>query len=230
MSFPVVLEPSPDTTVQKLLRSPKLPFYVQQFQSLLDAEREKREHFYEGMTESDKVEFINGEVVVHSPVLLRHLTASSNLLSLLGAYVRKYQLGTVGYEKMLIALTRNDYEPNICFFRKERAQHFTSDQMKFPAPDFIVEILSPSTEKYDWGIKLEDYALHSVAEYWIIDPDKETVEQYLLSEEKKAYELGVKVNSGLITSSVIDGFSIPVRALFDEQAQWMTLQEIIEKS
>jgi hypothetical protein len=53
--------------VQQLLHSPGLPVYVQRFQSLLQAEREKRERFYEEMSEQQKVEFINGEVVVQTP-------------------------------------------------------------------------------------------------------------------------------------------------------------------
>lgn len=230
MSLPVVLDPSPDTTVQSMLRSPKLPLYVQQFQSLLEAEGEKRAYFYEEITERQKAEFINGEIIVHSPVLLRHLISSSNLLSLLKAFVSKYQLGMIGYEKMLIALTRNDYEPDICFFTQARAEHFTPDQMKFPAPDFIVEVLSPSTEKYDRGIKLEDYALHGVREYWIVDPDKETLEQYLLQQETQTFELVIKINSGTVTSQIISGFTIPVRAIFEEPIHWQVLQEIVGKS
>ena len=145
MALPIALEPAPDITVQKMLRSPKLPFYVQQFQSLLEEEGERRTRFYDEMSEAEKTEFINGEVVVHSPVKLIHNTTGFNLATLLRTYVNKHDLGLVGYEKLLITLSRNDYEPDICFFAKARAQHFTPDQMKFPAPDFIIEILSPST-------------------------------------------------------------------------------------
>ena len=42
--------------------------------------------------------------------------------------------------------------------------------MKYPAPDFIAEILSPSTDERDRGIKFEDYAAHGVGEYWLLDP------------------------------------------------------------
>lgn len=202
------------TAVQQLIRSPQLPLYVQEFQSLLQAEREKRERFYEEMSEQQKVEFINGEIIVHSPTQLRHTIASKNLLTLLDAYVQKHGLGFVGYEKMLITLTRNDYEPDICYFGPEKAQAFTLDQMKFPAPDFVVEILSPSTEAIDRGIKFEDYAAHGVTEYWIIDPHQEFVEQYVLKDD--VFELLVKVRTGTIQSVAIDGFDVPVRAIFDE--------------
>ncbi len=57
----------------------------------------------------------------------------------LGDFVNKNNLGEVGAEKVMIALTRNDYEPDISFFSKEKASKFTDDQMLFPAPDFVVE-------------------------------------------------------------------------------------------
>ena len=114
---------------------------------------------------------------------------------------------------MLIVLTRNDYEPDICFFRAEKAANFTPDQSKFPAPDLAVEVLSESTATVDRGIKFEDYAAHGVGEYWIVDPVAETIEQYLLQEG--VYRLAVKVKTGTIASAVVTGFEIPVRAVFD---------------
>jgi Uma2 family endonuclease len=211
-------ETTTSMTVQQLIRSPKLPMYVQTFQALLQEEQKKREQFYEEMSEEQKVEFINGEVVVHSPVRLRHTIACKNVLALLDAFVRKHQLGFVGHEKMLISLTRNDYEPDVVYFGPEKAQTFSLDQMKFPAPDLIVEVLSPSTEATDRGIKFQDYAAHGVTEYWILDPDREIVEQYALKGE--TYELLVKSKSGTLQSVAVPGFEIAVRALFDEAAQF----------
>jgi Uma2 family endonuclease len=97
--------------------------------------------------------------------------------------------------------------------------------MKFPAPDLVVEVLSDSTEAIDRGVKFEDYALHGVAEYWLVDPEQESVEQYLLGEE--TYELAVKVKSGTIQSVVVPGFEIPVRAIFDPAEQFTALQALL---
>ncbi len=198
--------------LRQLMRSPRLPVHVRELQSLLQTEQEKRERFYEEMSEQQKIEFINGEVIVQTPARLRHTIASKNLFALLDAYVRKNELGFVGYEKMLITLTRNDYEPDVCYFGPEKAKAFTLDQMKFPAPDFVAEVLSPSTEAIDRGVKFEDYAAHGVTEYWIVDPRQEIVEQYVL--EGEVYELLVKVKSGIIQSVAVDGFNIAARAIF----------------
>jgi Uma2 family endonuclease len=211
--------------IQQLVRSPRLPQVTRQFQAILEAERAKRQRFYEEMSESQKQEFINGETIVHSPVKLRHSNASGNLFALLRAYVQKHSLGLVGHEKLLVTLTRNDYEPDICFFGTAKAQHFTPEQAKFPAPDLVVEVLSESTEAVDRGIKFEDYALHGVAEYWIVDPEQESVEQYILRDDE--YELAVKVKSGVIESTAVTGFEIPVRAIFDPAEQLLALQAIL---
>jgi len=218
----------PEAIKVQLARSPRLPLYAQQLQVWMETEQARREQFYEEMSETRKTEFINGEVIVHSPVRLYHTIASRNLLTLLSTYVQKHSLGFVGHEKMLITLTRNDYEPDICYFGVEKAQTFTLQQTRFPAPDFVAEILSPGTEANDRGIKFEDYALHGVHEYWIIDPEQEFVEQYFLRGE--IYELHVKAITGVLESSVITGFVIPVQAIFDEAEQFTALRAMLERA
>jgi Uma2 family endonuclease len=211
--------------LDELLRSPHLYEYAREIETALELEARKRREFYQQISDDEKVEFINGEIVYHSPVLLRHTVASKHLLFLLDTYVQFRNLGFVGHEKMMISLSRNDYEPDICYFNTEKAAEFTPDQMHFPAPDFIVEILSPSTEANDRGIKFVDYAAHGVAEYWIVDPTAETVEQYRLTAE--SYDLVVKVKDGPIESIVISGFTIPVRAIFDDNEYWTTLRSLL---
>lgn len=163
--------------VEQLLRSPRLPKIVRELDALVEDEAAQRQAFYDQITEGDKVEFINGEILYHSPVKRRHNDASANLFLLLRVYVAKHKLGFVGHEKILIALTRNDYEPGVCFFNRSKSDAFMPDQMRFPAPDLTVEVLAESTAANDRGIKLDDYASHQGAEYWIIDPVSETVEQ-----------------------------------------------------
>ena len=112
----------------------------------------------------------------------------------------------------MIELTRNDYEPDIVFFSKEKSNQFTDDQMLFPAPDFVVEILSPSTEKYDRNEKFVDYAAHGVQEYWIIEPEIEIVEQYF--NEGGKFVLFQKLHKGLLESKTVSGFAIDLKDIF----------------
>lgn len=215
-----------DTLFEQLLRSPKLVLYYQRVQAVLEEERKRRQLFYEQIRERDKAEFINGEILFHSPVQLKHNEVSGLLLVLLRTFVDRYDLGYVGYEKILISLTRNDYEPDICFFSKSKSVQFSPDQVRFPVPDFIVEVLSPGTEQIDRGIKFMDYASHGVGEYWLIDPEIQIVEQYILREDQ--YVLRIKSDTGELKSIVIPDFKIPIRAIFDRAENLRALQKILE--
>ena len=215
-----------EPAVQELLNSPKLALHVRTLEDVLEREREARSRFYDEINEDQKAEFINGEVVVHSPVKLRHNLITKRVLRLLDPYVETHNLGIVGYEKILVVLTRNDYEPDVCFFSAEKADRFTPDQMKFPAPDLAVEVLSPSTAEQDRGVKFEDYAAHGVTEYWIVDPEAETVEQYVLDGER--YALRMKSGSGELASVAVAGFEIPVRTFFDDAENLRMLRQLLQ--
>lgn len=216
------------TLAQQILERPDAVLQMQAVQEALALERERRQDFYAWITENVKAEFINGEVIIHSPVKRQHWMITDLLSSILSVYVRINKIGIVGTEKVMIALTRNDYEPDIVFFSKEKAEKFTADQVLFPAPDFVVEILSKSTAKIDKTIKKADYAAHGIREYWIIDPEKERIEQYLLSQDDteyfppKTYQL-----FDVVSSVAIPGFEIPVKAIFDETANLEALQGFV---
>ncbi|NER40133.1 MAG: Uma2 family endonuclease [Oscillatoria sp. SIO1A7] len=127
---------------------------------------------------------MNGEIKIRSYIIEREENAMMLLLSLLESFVSKHRLGVIGSERTLISLTRNDYQPDICFFDRSKAIHFTTEQAQFPAPDFIVEILSPGAEEIDRKIKFIDYAAHGVREYWIVDSLEEAGKTHLISEVK----------------------------------------------
>ncbi len=212
-------------TVEKTLEMPNAVIFAQRLDAALKKENAKRKHFYEIIDETKKMEFINGEIYFQSPVKMQHNTATKRIVKLLDTYVETHGLGYVGVEKILISLTRNDYEPDICFFDIEKSVNFKPKQMQFPAPDFIVEVLSDSTERNDRETKFQDYAAHGIKEYWIVDPEAETVEQYIVENEE--YELKLKSNDGTIESVAVPGFRIPIKAIFDESLNLETLKQIV---
>jgi len=199
--------------VSEILKSPNAPILIAEVSSILEKEKQKRAEFYNQITEQEKAEFINGEIIIHSPVKKNHNEISGNLFTIFKSYVVENNLGFVGIEKILIQCTRNDYEPDICFFGKEKTSKLKKDQSLFPIPDLIVEILSKGTQNRDRGIKFNDYQNHGVLEYWIIDPVAKTVEQFLLNNKGK-YELNIKAKSGLVSSKAIQKLSIPIPVIF----------------
>lgn len=200
----------------ELEHSPVLPDHVVHFQQILQDEARRREQFYNDIDEQTKAEFINGQIVVHSPARRDHLKVSFYLGGLLGNFAMQRQLGEVYIEKCLIRCRRNDYEPDICFFTTAKTAGFNGKQSVFPPPDLIVEVLSPSTERNDRTLKLQDYARHGVGEYWIVDADEQTIEQYVLPPGATSYELQARLSkSAGLTSVVLTGFNVPVAACFD---------------
>ncbi len=210
---------------ENILEMPNAFLLVDKVKSRLADEQKKRRHFYGIVEENKKMESINGEIIFHSPVKLQHNSATKLLCGLLNAFVIKHKLGFVGIEKIMISLTRNDYEPDICFFGNDKAKSFTAKQMKFPTPDFVIEVLSDSTAKNDRETKFQDYAAHGVSEYWIVDVEKQFVEQYFLQKEE--YELLLKARDGAIESVILPKFKIPICAIFDETENLKALTELI---
>ena len=215
--------------VNKILKRSDAAIQLKYFQDAMQEEQKRRKDFYEWITEDVKAEFINGQIIIHSPVKRRHWDANDLLSRLLSFFVSIKKLGRIGTEKVMISLTRNDYEPDLVFFSQDKVDTFQPDQILFPAPDFIVEILSPKTAKIDRTTKKADYALHGIPEYWIIDPVKQRVEQYILTEGDKKYFPAKIIQYGeIIESKVITGFTMNVAAIFDESINLETLQELMK--
>ncbi len=214
--------------LEPLLRSPELIEHVAELQRVIALERQRRLKFYEEITEDGKWEFINGEAVMQSPALNRHTAAVGRIVPLLRAHIEPRGMGQVRAEKALCQFPRNDYEPDVVFFGLAKSQNIIPATLLHPIPDFIVEVLSPSTVAHDRGVKFADYAAHGVGEYWIVDPEAQTVEQFLLRDGR--YSEASCQRDGILRSEAIPGFEIPVRALFDDEANLKALRAILAGS
>jgi Uma2 family endonuclease len=213
--------------LEEVAQSPLMPRLQQQLNQLTAVERENRSRYYSRLTGEYRAEFINGEEVLAMPAKKQHIDVIELLLFLLQAFLRLSNLGYAARENALTVFERNDYLPDVCFWRRDKSDQFTPDQIKFPPPDFIVEVPSESTRLRDRGVKFQDYAAHGVQEYWIVDPESETVEQYVLDHTASVYELQLKSQTGMITSVVVTGFEIPIRAIFDRDENTITLMKLL---
>ena len=210
----------------EIVASPRLPQIVGELTRLLEAEVSRRARFRDELTDEIKAEFINGEVIVHSPARFAHLDVVGRLASLLRAHASRRRLGVVTVEKQLVCLTRNDYEPDIAFFGVEKTRLFGPETREFPAPDLVVEVLSESTAARDRGVKIEDYAAHGVSEYWIVDPDEPAVEQYLNAGDRFQLHRRVVLGDRLL-SRILAGFDVPVAAVFRDDENPRALATIV---
>ena len=158
--------------LEPIVRSPQLPILLKELEQIWKEEQIRRQEFYDWVTPDIKAEFIEGEIIVHSPVRSKHNTVLGNISRLIGVFVLSKDLGYIGVKKIMCRFSRNDYEPDMVFFDATTAKEFIEDQTIFPVPQLVVEVLSKSTEDRDRGVKFQDYESHNVQEYWIVDVKK----------------------------------------------------------
>ncbi|MBC8099065.1 MAG: Uma2 family endonuclease [Armatimonadetes bacterium] len=84
------------------------------------------------------------------------------------------------------------------------------------APDLVAEALSPGTERYDKAVKFTLYEQHGVREYWIIDPRRQQVEVWQLTEGIFALH-GTFGATETFASAVLGGQGISLSAIFAER-------------
>ena len=102
-------------------------------------------------------------------------------------------------------------QPDLIFVSNERS-HIIQDYIR-GAPDLLVEILSPSTERRDRIVKRELYARHGVPEYWLIDPYAKTIIVLILGAD--GYDTrAVYGASDTLASPTLPGFSPDVSLIF----------------
>ena len=99
-----------EVLLEQILDLPDARLLIEKAIDKLYQEQQRREKFYNDIDESMKAEFINGQMIVHSPVVIEHNKATGFLYKIMDTYVRKNKLGFVGFEKIMTVFTRNDYE------------------------------------------------------------------------------------------------------------------------
>jgi Uma2 family endonuclease len=127
-------------------------------------------------------EVVDGELVVTPAPGRHHQRIVSVLLTRMLTFTEEHRLGEVYVGPFDVIFGEGDYlEPDILFVRSDRT-HLLSDRGVEGPPDLVVEVTSPSTAGRDRGAKLDRYRHHGVGEYWIVDPDADTVEVWRLAE------------------------------------------------
>jgi len=75
------------------------------------------------------------------------------------------------------------------------------------------EILSPSSERHDRFRKLNIYQRAGVPEYWIVEPDSNTMTAYIL--ENGRYFVTVYADENTVPVSVLEGFMVNLQEVFE---------------
>jgi Uma2 family endonuclease len=160
-------------------------------------------------------EIIDGEHFVTPAPPTRHQLVSMNLSYLLRAYLEVNPLGQVYAAPFDVVLSNVDVvEPDLVVVLQSRLDRLTVAHLK-GAPDIAIEILSESTRKTDEVTKRRLYERFEVHEYWVVDPEIETIRIYTQAGTGygAARELS-KERGDVLASPLLPGFELRLDKVF----------------
>lgn len=137
------------------------------------------------LPDGKRAELIDGKFYMMAPPNFLHQKLVHQLSRLIGNYIDSKggdcEVLPAPFAVFLNADGKNYVEPDISIIcSKDRID----DRGCNGAPDWIIEITSPPTSQTDYGIKLFKYRSAKVREYWIVNPQKKTVNVYDFEHDK----------------------------------------------
>ncbi len=139
------------------------------------------------LPDGQRAELIDGQIYMMAPPNFRHQKIAMELSTSINAYIKAHggncEVLPAPFAVFLNEDDRNYVEPDISVICDKNK---LNDKGCVGAPDWIIEITSPSNPEYDYGIKLFKYRTAGVREYWIVNPLKHTVNVHDFEQEKKS--------------------------------------------
>jgi Uma2 family endonuclease len=131
--------------------------------------------------ENKVAEIVGGYLYLSPRPSPRHSNAASVLGGDLNGAFHRGRSGPGGWWILFeqeLHLNGDVLVPDISGWRRERLPELPEGPGIAVAPDWVCEVLSPSTEKFDRLEKLPRYAIAAVAYLWLVDPSKRRLEVY----------------------------------------------------
>lgn len=136
------------------------------------------------LSDGERAELIHGQLYMMAPPSYVNQTLSMEIAGTIRDYIRRNrgrcQVLSAPLAVNLNADDKTYVEPDISVICDRNK---ISDKGIQGAPDFIVEIVSPSSRKMDYSTKNAIYADAGVREYWIVDPLKKRTTVYYYEQD-----------------------------------------------
>lgn len=189
----------------------------------LPAEKE-RYTFADCLTwgEDERVEIVDGEAVMMAPPSRAHQEICFEIGRQLGNYLEGKRCKVYPAPFGVRLFEKDGDTPDDVDTMVEPDISVVCDMDKLDdhgckgAPDMVVEVLSPSTQRHDQLVKLGLYQRAGVREYWIADPENKTV-RVMLQDTSGVLQLHeVYDRQGVAKVNVLDGCFIELSKVFSE--------------
>ncbi len=159
--------------------------------------------------EDRNCELLNGYLIFNNAPNLRHQEIVQNLGRMIDHFIKNHHGGcrmfNVGVNVRLGDRNDTVLIPDIAVISNP---DIIDEYGISGAPDWVIEVVSPSTKKRDYNDKMHKYMSSGVKEYWIVDPEKLRVTTYIEGEPMMAYiydfedDIPVYIYDGQLTVSI----------------------------
>ena len=159
---------------------------------------------FKSLPEGTLVQLINNQLVMAAAPLDIHQQVLGDIFIEISIVVKKNKLGQTRVAPYDVYLSnRNVFQPDICFIANDNLNKIEEDGLH-GVPDLVIELLSPSTSKYDLDDKKDVYERYGVKEYFIIEPATKSISHYWLiyGEYEKQQTAGGIINSKLLNCQI----------------------------
>ena len=159
--------------------------------------------------ENKVAEILDGELFLSPRPAPRHAVACSGLNGALVPFVDG-QKGPGGWWILFepeLHFSEDVVVPDVAGWRRERVPFLTGGPWSDIAPDWVCEVVSPSTESIDRGRKLRIYAREGVSHLWLVNPLAKTLEVYRLTDGRWTL-LQTSVNDEVVQAEPFENVSI----------------------
>jgi Uma2 family endonuclease len=190
------------------------------------------EEFLDSPADNQRLEWVNGEVVVMSPISEDHSRVNGFLYRVISEFVEMHSAGEVFFDPFQMKTGPNlpGRAPDVLFVATKHRSRLRGKYLEGPA-DLVVEVVSPGYRSTDAIDKLHEYEQGGVPEYWLIDPNQRTAEFFQLTPSGKFAPIPLAPDR-IFHSNVLPGLWIrvdwlwqrPLPTLRTVVSQWGTAQ------
>lgn len=131
--------------------------------------------------DGNRYEVIDGEVCVTPAPSIPHQRVAARLFVLLYDHAHRHGLGEVLWDVDVLFVAGQFLRPDMVYVPPDAK---LSDRGVESAPDLVVEVLSPHSERIDRVKKPPRYREFGVPEYWVVDPETRSIEVHRLAADE----------------------------------------------
>lgn len=160
-------------------------------------------------------ELISGAHVATPALTLTHQKVLVRLIDLVAGYIDVHHLGVAVLGPFEVVLSDSDVvQPDLLFVASAHLDRLGERGLR-GAPDLAVEITSEASRRTDEVVKRKLYEAHGVEEYWVVDPEIETVKVYRRSGDAFAHAAETSREAGdSLTTPLLPGLTLPLARIF----------------